>query len=208
MLSPKMLKISIILIILAIVLVLVYVFRTFVISTAPTASTNSEIAANNQATKPMILTSPSFENNGYIPQKFTCDGFDKLTTGGGNINPELQIQNVPAEAKSLALILHDPDAPIAGGFTHWLVWNIAPDTAAIKEGNVPAGSIEGKNDAKRSGYTRPCPPVGHGVHHYHFKLYALDSVLNLVADSSKEELESEINKHLLESAELVGLYQR
>lgn len=152
------------------------------------------------AIKSMTISSPSFKDNDFIPKKFTC--------GGENINPELQIQNVPAGAKSLALIMHDPDAPLPGGFTHWLVWNIAPDTAAIKEGSVPAGSVEGKNDAKRTGYFSPCPPAGHGVHHYHFKLYALDSVLNLGASSSKEELEGEIEKHNFGSAELVGLYQR
>jgi len=154
----------------------------------------------------MLITSPSFQNNSSIPQKFTCDGSTSLTAGGGNINPELQIQNVPANAKSLALIMHDPDAPVAGGFTHWLVWNIDSKTAVIKEGSVPVGSVEGKNGADKIGYIGPCPPSG--VHHYHFQLYALDATLNLTLGGTKDQLESEIQKHLLAKAELIGLYQR
>ena len=140
----------------------------------------------------MILTSPSFKNdNAPIPRKFTCDG--------GGINPEFQIQNVPAGAKSLALIVHDPDAPvagrpgraslaslshrrsgpIAGGFFHWALWNIGPQTTLIKEESAPPGAAEGLNGAGKPGYTPPCPPTGHGIHHYHFKLYALDMALDL-----------------------------
>ncbi|HVO28970.1 MAG TPA: YbhB/YbcL family Raf kinase inhibitor-like protein [Candidatus Paceibacterota bacterium] len=148
----------------------------------------------------MILTSPSFQNDGNIPKKFTCDG--------GGINPELQIQNVPPGAKSLALIVHDPDAPVPGGFTHWVVWNIDPAIPFIKEESVPPGSSEGVNGAGEAGYAGPCPPPGHGAHHYRFRLYALDSPLELPAATRATELEAEIGKHLLESAELVGLYGR
>src|SRR5258708_53854 len=111
----------------------------------------------------MILTSPSFNDGETIPQKFTCDG--------GDINPELQIQNVPEGAKSLALILHDPDAPMKDGFTHWIVWNIDPATTVIKQESVPPGSVEGRNDAGRNSYIGPCPRAG--THHYHFQLHAL-----------------------------------
>ena len=90
----------------------------------------------------MIITSPSFDDGNTIPKKFTCDG--------GDINPELLIQNVPAEARSLALIMHDPDAPTAGGFTHWTVWNIDPATTLIKDESIPSGSVEGSNDAGQS----------------------------------------------------------
>jgi Raf kinase inhibitor-like YbhB/YbcL family protein len=145
----------------------------------------------------MIITSPSFENDGMIPKKFTCDG--------GNINPELQIQNVPEGAKSLALIMHDPDAPLAGGFTHWVVWNVAPTTTLIKEDSVPPGASEGMN-SRSKGYTGPCPPSG--THHYEFRLYALDAMLELASTSGKTELEAEIPKHLIEKAELIGLYAR
>lgn len=145
----------------------------------------------------MILTSPSFENNGMMPTKFTCDG--------GDINPELQIQNVPEGAGSLALVMHDPDAPMPGGFTHWVVWNIAPATTVIKEDSVPPGAREGMN-SRKPGYTGPCPPSG--VHHYEFYLYALDAMLELPVTSGKAELEAEIAKHLMEKTKLTGLYTR
>ena len=148
----------------------------------------------------MILTSPSFKNDGFIPKKFSCDG--------GDMNPEFQIANVPAGAKSLALIMHDPDAPLAGGFTHWVLWNIDPAIPTIKEESVPPGAKEGLNGAGKTGYTGPCPPQGHGTHHYQFRLYALDSPLDLPDETTATELETEIEKHLLETAELVGLYTR
>lgn len=163
---------------------------------------NNPITTNHQITKTfsMLLASPSFKNGEFIPKKFTCDG--------GNINPELQIQNVPAEAKSLALIMDDPDATRGRTFTHWLVWNIDPKTAVIKEESVPPGSVEGTNDFPRLGYGGPCPPRGSKPHHYHFKLFALDAILDLKSGENKSALEAEINKHLIANAELVGLYQR
>ncbi|HEY5220803.1 MAG TPA: YbhB/YbcL family Raf kinase inhibitor-like protein [Candidatus Paceibacterota bacterium] len=147
----------------------------------------------------MIITSSAFDDGSMIPKKFTCDG--------GDMNPELLIQNVPAEAQILALILHDPDAPMPGGFTHWTVWNIDPATAIIKEESIPPGSVEGENDAKKVGYFGPCPPPG-APHHYHFQLYALDAVLDLPAAASVVALQKEIEKHTIASAELVGLYGR
>lgn len=146
----------------------------------------------------MILTSPSFENNGFIPSKFTCDG--------GDINPELHIQNVPGGTKSLALVMDDPDAP-GRTFTHWLVWNINPETTLIKEESSASESSEGATDFDRVGYGGPCPPSG-VPHRYFFKLYALDVILELRAGAIKNELEKEINKHLIAKAELVGLYKR
>jgi Raf kinase inhibitor-like YbhB/YbcL family protein len=148
----------------------------------------------------MLLTSPSFENGAAIPKKFTCDG--------GDINPELAIGNVPSGVRSLALIMHDPDAPITGGFTHWVVWNIDPTKPTIKEESVPPGSCEGTNGAGRVGYLGPCPPPGHGIHHYQFRLYALDALLDLPATAGAKDLEAEIQRHLIEVAELVGLYGR
>jgi Raf kinase inhibitor-like YbhB/YbcL family protein len=144
----------------------------------------------------MILTSPSFEDGGSIPRKFTCDG--------GDINPELQIQNVPDAAQTLALILHDPDAPVAGGYTHWVVWNINPRTVVVKEESVPPHAEEGRNSAGRTGYMGPCPPSG--VHHYQFKLFALDVVLDLSSDSKAEDLFLAIQTHVLQEAILVGTY--
>jgi Raf kinase inhibitor-like YbhB/YbcL family protein len=147
----------------------------------------------------MIITSSSFNEGELIPKKFTCDG--------GNINPELLIQNVPPEAQSLALILHDPDAPIEGGFTHWTVWNIDPDTAIIKEESTPPESAEGSNGMNKIGYFGPCPPPG-APHHYHFYLYALDEVLDLPEGAPEAALRKEIDAHTITTAELVGLYGR
>lgn len=147
----------------------------------------------------MVITSPSFESGAIIPRKFTCDG--------GGINPELEIHNVPAGAKSLALIMHDPDAPIAGGFTHWVVWNIAPSTALIKEESIPPNSIEGNNSAGELGWYAPCPHTG--THHYEFRLYALDvAQLGLKSGAVKRDLETAMAGHVIEQTKLVGLYQR
>jgi Raf kinase inhibitor-like YbhB/YbcL family protein len=148
----------------------------------------------------MILTSPSFENDAAIPRKFTCDG--------GGINPEFQIQNVPENAKSLALIVHDPDAPLEGGFFHWVVWNIGPRTTVIKEESAPPGAVEGSNDARNVGYTPPCPPPGHGTHHYHFKLYAVDAMFDLPTGTMATDLLATMKGHILTETELVGTYER
>ena len=146
----------------------------------------------------MIITSPAFEHDGIIPKKYTCDG--------GDINPELQIQNVPHNAKSLALIVHDPDAPVAGGFTHWVVWNIDPQTTLIKDESVPPGAVEGENSAGHPGYMGPCPPSG--THHYRFQLYALDDVFDLPETAPLSDIQAQIDNHLIAKAELVGLYAR
>lgn len=198
-----MAKLATIVIVIIIVIVGIYAWTNR--AGAPT----TENLTNSTST--MLVTSPSFQNDSYIPQKFTCDG--------GNINPELQIQNVPSEAKSLALVMHDPDAPMAGGFTHWFLWNIDPKTTVVKQESVPASAeatagkpqsaMEGKNGAGKIGYTGPCPPPGHGIHHYHFYFYALDSMLNLDASTAtKVQLEAAMQNHILAEAEIVGLYQR
>jgi Raf kinase inhibitor-like YbhB/YbcL family protein len=144
----------------------------------------------------MLIISPSFDNGALIPKKFTGDG--------GDINPELQIENVPPQAVSLALVLHDPDAPMPGGFYHWLVWNIDPRTALIKEESTPPGAVEGANGAGTIGYIGPKPPSG--VHHYHFMLYALDDELQLPHGAAIEELKKSMDGHVVATAELVGVY--
>ena len=115
----------------------------------------------------MKITSSAFQEGGNIPSKFTCDGSDT--------SPPLQITGVPSEAKSLVLIADDPDAP-SGLFTHWLVWNIPPQTNSIAEGSAPKG-VQGTNDFGKSGYKGPCPPPG--THRYSFKIFALDRELDL-----------------------------
>ncbi len=143
------------------------------------------------------ISSQAFVHNGYIPARYTCDGND--------INPPLEITNVPAETKSLALIVDDPDAPI-GMWVHWVAWNIDPATREIAEDSVPRSAIQGKNDWKRNSYGGPCPPSG--VHRYFFKLYALDTKLNLGNGTTKKELEKAMQGHILGSAEMIGLYKR
>ena len=147
----------------------------------------------------MQLTSSDFQNNGPIPQKFSCEG--------QGINPELNISGVPAAAKSLAFILHDPDAPIAGGFTHWVLFDIAPTTTKIAENSVPAGAKQGKNGTGKNVYIGMCPPSG--THHYHFMLYALDKSLDLkAASTTKDSLLQAIQGHVVAETELIGTYQK
>ena len=143
------------------------------------------------------ISSQAFEHNGYIPSRYSCDGND--------INPPLAIDHVPVEAKSLALIVDDPDAPV-GMWVHWVVWNIDPATKEIAEDHVPRDAAQGKNDWKRNSYGGPCPPSG--VHRYFFKVYALDTKLNLGAGTTKKELEKAMHGHILATAELIGLYKR
>ena len=144
----------------------------------------------------MKITSQNFRNNEKIPVKFTCDGED--------INPNLTIEEVPPAAKSLVLIMDDPDAP-AGLWTHWIVWNIYPKTKMIKENEVPEGGTEGKNTSRSLGYQGPCPP--RGTHRYFFRIYALDCLLNLGVGSARQELDRTIEGHILEKAELIGLFR-
>jgi Raf kinase inhibitor-like YbhB/YbcL family protein len=142
----------------------------------------------------MKITSPTFDNNAHIPAKYTCEGED--------INPPFEISGIPQGAKSLALIMDDPDAPI-GVWVHWVVFDI-PLTQRIEENSVP-GKL-GMTNSGRKDYHGPCPPSG--THRYFFKLYALDTQLNLPEGISKGQLEKAIQAHTLAKAELVGLYQR
>jgi len=145
----------------------------------------------------MKISSSAFANNSFIPSKYTCDGQD--------INPSLKIENVPAEAKSLVLIVDDPDAPM-GTWVHWTVWNINPETTEILENSLPKEAVEGMTDFGKPGYGGPCPPSG--THRYFFKIYALDRILALEKGSSLEKLGEEMKDHILDKTQLIGLYQR
>jgi len=140
------------------------------------------------------VSSPSFKENSMIPQKYTCEG--------QNINPAISVKNIPQQAKSLALILDDPDAP-NGGFVHWVIWNIN-HSGTINESNAPGAQV--KNGAGSNKYIGPCPPTG--THHYHFRVYALDAKLNLQEATDKAALEAAMKGHILASGELVGLYKK
>jgi len=147
----------------------------------------------------VTLQSTAFENNAPIPRKFSREGED--------ISPPLQWGGVPEGAKSFALVCEDPDAPTPKPFVHWVLANIPGDRDALGEGDT-AGAVEGSNDFSEQGYGGPMPPEGHGTHHYHFKLFALDSPVEVEPGASKEELVQKIEPHVLDSAELVGTYER
>lgn len=147
----------------------------------------------------MNLISPAFENGKDIPKKYTCDG--------ENINPELQLMDVPDNAKSLVLVMEDPDSP-NGVFTHWAVWNIHPGTRVIEEGSLPDRAIQASNSFGQKQYGGPCPPQGDGPHRYFFKVYVLSDVLNFPEDAELERMLPEIESHALAEAELMGVYGR
>ncbi len=147
----------------------------------------------------LVIKSSAFKNNEFIPAKYTCEG--------ENVNPLLEILNVPPETKSLVLIMDDPDAP-SGTWDHWIMWNIDPKTHYIPEDSVPAGAVEGTTSFGRLGYGGPCPPRGDKPHRYMFKVYALDTVLDLKEGAVKAELEKAMAGHILDQTTLIGLYQR
>lgn len=141
------------------------------------------------------VSSPAFQKDEMIPKKYSCQG--------ENISPALHISGLPANTVTVAIILHDPDAPMEGGFTHWVAWNITPNA------DIPekfSDGEQGSNGAKQKGYTGPCPPSG--THHYHFMVYALDTKLMLDAKSGKADLEKAMKEHILAQGDLVGLYRK
>ncbi|MFL5764771.1 MAG: YbhB/YbcL family Raf kinase inhibitor-like protein [Bacteroidia bacterium] len=148
------------------------------------------LVANNTLT----IKSPAFADNGFIPAKYTCSG--------SNVNPEITINKIPPEAKSLALIIDDPDAP-SGTFDHWIMWNI-PVKDRIDEDSAPG--TQGKNGKNENKYMGPCPPSG--THHYHFKVYALDTQLDLPLSTDKKALLKKMEDHIIASGELIGLYKK
>lgn len=154
----------------------------------------------------LILTSPAFKSGEDIPAVYTCDGDDK--------SPPLSWSGVPPDAKSLALVVEDPDAPDPAAprrtWVHWVLHNIPPGVSGLQEGvasrDLPPGTHEGLNDWSRTGYGGPCPPVGR--HRYFFKLYALDTVLPDLGKPNRSKLDKAMHGHVIEIAELIGLYQR
>ena len=161
-------------------------------------------AAKEDAT--MRLTSTAFGHGAAIPAPYTCEGKD--------VSPPLAWSGVPAGAKSLALIVDDPDAPDPAAprmtWVHWVLYDIPPAATGLAEGiaprELPEGTREGLNDWRRSGYGGPCPPIGR--HRYFFKLYALDTVLPDLVRPTKAMLEKAMKGHILEQAELMGSYQK
>ena len=183
-------KRAIVVIVIALAVILGFVFwRT---PTSTTDITNSM--------EPFKLKTSAFREGEKIPVKYTCDGDD--------VNPLLEIRNVPAHTLSLALIMDDPDASRGTPWDHWLMWNIDPATQYISEDNIPNDAVQGMNSGGKPKYAGPCPPKGKPAHHYVFTLYALDAKLALPAGSTKEELLRAMETHILAHTSIVGLYNR
>jgi|SRR5579872_885633 len=148
------------------------------------------------------LTSPAFTEGGNIPPKFTCDASQTSPS------PALAWKDAPAGSKSFVLIMHDPDVPMPGGFTHWVLYDIPASTTGLPEGFQPGSvGVSGNMGMRRQGYMGPCPPSG--AHHYHFMLSALDvPSLGLPAGASKADVEKAMEGHVVGKTELVGVFQR
>lgn len=150
------------------------------------------------------ISSPAFKAGEFIPARYTDDGQD--------VSPPLEWSGAPSGTSSLALILHDPDAPRPGGFTHWVIFNLLADSRGLPE-NMPgkerleSGAVQGRNDGGSAGYMGPAPPPGK-PHHYHFMLYALDRAFSLGLGAGEKELRAAMQGHILAETELVGLYRR
>lgn len=171
---------------------------TVVLSTTPAWASSQQGAAGNT----LHVSSTSFSDGQVMPQKLTCDGAD--------LSPDLQWQTQPAGVKSYAVVVTDPDAPVA--FTHWLAYDIPADTHALPEGaSTPSARLdhgtEGINGFGRIGYGGPCPPAGK-PHHYVFRVYALDTRLGLPAGQATAQVLSAIKGHVLAEGDIVGLYAR
>lgn len=153
---------------------------------------------------PLTLTSTAFSPQGEIPRRHTCEGEDA--------SPALSWSGVPEGAKSLVLIVDDPDAPDPKApkmtWVHWVLYNLPPSATSLAEAarELPAGTREGLNDWKRTGWGGPCPPIGR--HRYFFKLYALDRVLPDLGHPNKARLEKEMEGHVVAKGELVGTYEK
>lgn len=145
----------------------------------------------------MKINSPVFVAGDYIPEKYTCLG--------EGINPPLEWSQVPVNTKSLVLIVDDPDAP-SGVFSHWVLWNIPAHITNLEENSIPADAVVGVGSSGDNYYTAPCPPSG--VHHYRFKLFALDTELFLTINSRQINLEQAMGGHILDQAMLVGLFKK
>ena len=155
----------------------------------------------------ITINSSAFSHNQPIPRKHTGEGQD--------VSPALSWSGIPAGAKELALIMDDPDAPRADPWVHWIIYKLPATLTRLPEAiaetqqlAVPEGALQGKNSWGTVGYRGPLPPPGHGVHHYHFKLYALDTALDVRPGLDNSQLLSKMKGHILAEGDLVGTYQR
>jgi Raf kinase inhibitor-like YbhB/YbcL family protein len=145
----------------------------------------------------LSVSSSAFENHARIPERHTGDGED--------VSPALNWSGAPQSTEAFAVVCHDPDAPLVDGFTHWVAYGIAGDASGVPEG--AEGLTTGTNSFGNAGYNGPAPPPGHGVHHYYFWVYALDSDLELEAGLERRALLAQIEDHVIEQARVIGTYE-
>jgi Raf kinase inhibitor-like YbhB/YbcL family protein len=163
----------------------------------------SMLVAQTGGAMSLQVSSTAFSANERIPVKYTCEGQD--------VSPQLNWSGAPATTKSFALIVDDPDAP-AGTWVHWVLYNLPPDTKELPEGvekqeKLDNGAVQGRNDFRKTGYGGPCPPAGK-PHHYFFKLYALDTRLDLKPSASKQDIERAMQGHIVAQGQLIGTFGR
>jgi Raf kinase inhibitor-like YbhB/YbcL family protein len=186
-------------------LIAVFLLAIVWLLTTPSTAANREVITQDaikQATDSLQLTSSSFEADAAIPAKYTCDGED--------VSPALAWNDPPAATKGFALVMDDPDAPNKT-VVHWVIYDIPAATRKLPEGvakdpKLPDGSLQGKNSHGKTGYSGPCPPHG-AVHHYFFKLYALDKSTGLKPGATKAQLEAAIKGRILAKAQLIGRFE-
>jgi Raf kinase inhibitor-like YbhB/YbcL family protein len=182
----------------------IFVFATgFLIPHTTDAGASHPALINGDPTMPLAISSPSFTDGGTIPKQFTCDGAD--------LSPQLAWTDPPAGTHSLALLVDDPDAPV-GNWNHWTVWNLPPTLHGLSENvekvaQLADGTMQGTNDFRKPGYNGPCPPAGK-PHRYYFKLFALDTKLDLKSGSQKKALEAAMKSHILAETQWMGRYGR
>jgi Raf kinase inhibitor-like YbhB/YbcL family protein len=176
----------------------IYIFFLVVAILVEAGCTAKEMPASEGEGEMVIqVTSTAFSEGGNIPRKYTCDDI--------NVSPQLSWTGVPQGTKSLALIADDPDAP-AGTWVHWVLFNLSPELGGLDEGAMGLG-VNGKNDFRKLGYGGPCPPKG-SAHRYYFKLYALDTILNLKEGATKADVEKAMKGHVLAWGQVMGKYSR
>jgi Raf kinase inhibitor-like YbhB/YbcL family protein len=147
----------------------------------------------------LTISSPAFGHGGAVPERHTTEGED--------VSPALAWSSVPEGTRQLALVCHDPDAPLTHGFTHWVLYGIPADATGVPEGGGDA-FVQGTNDFGKEAYGGPAPPPGHGTHHYFFHLYALDAEVDAPAGLTRAALLDRIDDHIIEQARIVGTFER
>lgn len=161
------------------------------------SKTDQYVSTQGDELMTLRITSSTFKDGELIPKNHTCQGT--------NVNPPLSIEGVPKGTKSLAIIMDDPDAPM-GVWDHWILWNIDPQTSFIDQNSCPPNAIQGKNSGGMNRYSGPCPPSG--THRYFFKVYALDTKIDLQQNAAKSDLERAMQGHIIEKTQIMGLYRK